>query len=79
MIFQLPLRTGLHTPQSIQNMEQCKQSIVLVSRFKFALVISELTRTLQIVDQMVCQCLFTRALYRFMNDLQSQKSNHEDF
>jgi len=51
--FQLPIRTGLHTTQSIQNVEQNKECLIQVSRHKFPLVINGLTKTLQSVDSMV--------------------------
>ncbi len=51
--FQLPIRTGLHTTQSIQNVEQNKECLINVSRHKFSLVINGLTKTLQSVDSMV--------------------------
>lgn len=50
---QLPIRTGLHTTQSIQNVEQNKDCLINVSRHKFSLVINGLTKTLQSVDSMV--------------------------
>jgi len=50
---QLPIRTGLHTTQSIQNVEQNKECLIQVSRHKFPLVINGLTKTLQSVDSMV--------------------------
>ena len=52
-IFQLPIRTGLHTTQSIQNVEQNKECLINVSKHKFSLVINGLTKTLQSVDSMV--------------------------
>jgi len=53
---QLPIRTGLHTTQSIQNVEQNKECLIQVSRHKFPLVINGLTKTLQSVDSMVSNC-----------------------
>ncbi|KAL3318539.1 hypothetical protein Ciccas_002794 [Cichlidogyrus casuarinus] len=49
---QLPIRTGLHTAQSAQNMEQNKQCLINVSKTKFSLVISGLTKILQNIDSM---------------------------
>ncbi|PAA68954.1 hypothetical protein BOX15_Mlig013644g1 [Macrostomum lignano] len=49
---QLPIKTGLHTNQSLENVEMNKQCLIRVSKYKFALVISELTKILQQVDQM---------------------------
>ncbi|KAK2156732.1 hypothetical protein LSH36_206g01021 [Paralvinella palmiformis] len=49
---QLPVRTGLHTTQSIQNVEQNKECLINVSKHKFSLVINGLTKTLQSVDAM---------------------------
>ena len=50
--FQLPIRTGLHTTQSIQNVDQNKECLINVSRHKFSLVINGLTKTLHSVDGM---------------------------
>ncbi|CAH8478803.1 unnamed protein product [Schistosoma turkestanicum] len=49
---QLPIRTGIHTAQSTQNMERNKECLVNVSRYKFSLVISGLTKMLQNIDSM---------------------------
>ncbi|CAD5126032.1 DgyrCDS14209 [Dimorphilus gyrociliatus] len=49
---QLPIRTGLHTAQSIQNVEQNKECLINVSKYKFSVVINGLTKTLQSVDSM---------------------------
>ncbi|CAH1800649.1 unnamed protein product [Owenia fusiformis] len=49
---QLPIRTGLHTSQSIQNVEQNKECLINVSKHKFSIVLSGLTKTLQLVDSM---------------------------
>ncbi|GAA53823.1 neurofibromin 1 [Clonorchis sinensis] len=48
----LPIRTGLHTAQSTQNMEQNKECLITVSKCKFSLVISGLTKMLQNIDSM---------------------------
>ena len=53
IFFQLPIRTGLHTTQSIENVDQNKNCFISVSKHKFALVINGLTKTLQAVDTMV--------------------------
>ena len=58
-ILQLPIRTGLHTTQSIQNVEQNKECLINVSKHKFSLVINGLTKTLQSVDSMVRQVYLT--------------------
>ncbi|CAH8516650.1 unnamed protein product [Schistosoma bovis] len=50
--FKLPIRTGIHTAQSTQNMERNKECLVNVSRYKFSLVISGLTKMLQNIDSM---------------------------
>ncbi|OON24003.1 hypothetical protein X801_00077 [Opisthorchis viverrini] len=50
---QLPIRTGLHTAQSTQNMEQNKECLITVSKCKFSLVISGLTKMLQNIDSMI--------------------------
>ncbi|XP_050410069.1 neurofibromin isoform X2 [Patella vulgata] len=49
---QLPIKTGLHTTQSMQNVEQNKECLINVSKYKFSLVINGLTKTLQSVAQM---------------------------
>ncbi|XP_013381612.1 neurofibromin-like [Lingula anatina] len=49
---QLPIRTGQHTTQSIQNVEQNKECLINVSKYKFSLVISGLTNILKNVDSM---------------------------
>ncbi|XP_067682311.1 neurofibromin-like isoform X6 [Haliotis asinina] len=49
---QLPIKTGLHTTQSVQNVKQNKECLVNVSKYKFSLVINGLTKTLQSVSQM---------------------------
>ncbi|KAK2173204.1 hypothetical protein NP493_892g01057 [Ridgeia piscesae] len=49
---QLPIRTGLHTTQSIHNVEQNKACLIAVSKHKFSIVINGLTKTLQSVDNM---------------------------
>ncbi|THD27494.1 Neurofibromin [Fasciola hepatica] len=49
---QLPIRTGLHTAQSTQNMDQNKECLINVSRCKFSLVVSGLTKMLQSIDCM---------------------------
>ncbi|KAF5396473.1 Neurofibromin, partial [Paragonimus heterotremus] len=49
---QLPIRTGLHTAQSTQNMEQNKECLINVSRCKFSLVVSGLTKMLQSIGGM---------------------------
>ncbi|CAH8500828.1 unnamed protein product [Heterobilharzia americana] len=49
---QLPIRTGIHTAQSTQNMERNKECLVNVSKYKFSLVISGLTKMLQNIDSM---------------------------
>ncbi|PVD31241.1 hypothetical protein C0Q70_06653 [Pomacea canaliculata] len=48
---QLPIKTGLQTTQSMQNVKQNKECLVKVSRHKFSLVINGLTKTLQSVLQ----------------------------
>ncbi|XP_076453075.1 neurofibromin-like isoform X4 [Babylonia areolata] len=48
---QLPIKTGLQTTQSMQNVKQNKECLVNVSRHKFSLVINGLTKTLQSVQQ----------------------------
>ncbi|XP_052799724.1 neurofibromin-like isoform X3 [Mya arenaria] len=47
---QLPIKTGLHTTQAIQNVEQNKECLINVSRYKFREVINGLTKTLQSVN-----------------------------
>lgn len=47
---QLPVKRGQHTNQSIQNVEQNKECLINVSRYKFSLVINGLTKTLQSVS-----------------------------
>ncbi|TNN17943.1 Neurofibromin [Schistosoma japonicum] len=49
---QLPIRTGIHTAQTTQNMERNKECLVNVSKYKFSLVISGLTKMLQNIDSM---------------------------
>ncbi|VDI01744.1 neurofibromin 1 [Mytilus galloprovincialis] len=49
---QLPIKTGLHTTQSIQNVEQNKECLINVSKYKFREVINGLTKTLQSVSSM---------------------------
>ncbi|XP_041348224.1 neurofibromin-like isoform X2 [Gigantopelta aegis] len=49
---QLPIKTGLHTTQSVQNVKQNKECLVNVSKYKFSLVINGLTKTLQSVSLM---------------------------
>ncbi|XP_062578923.1 neurofibromin-like isoform X10 [Saccostrea cucullata] len=49
---QLPIKTGLHTTQSIQNVEQNKECLISVSKHKFSLVINGLTKILQNVSSM---------------------------
>ncbi|XP_064619782.1 neurofibromin-like isoform X5 [Lineus longissimus] len=48
----LPVKTGTHTSQSVQNIEQNKDCLINVSRHKFSLVINGLTKILQNVDSM---------------------------
>ncbi|KAK3767382.1 hypothetical protein RRG08_049749 [Elysia crispata] len=48
---QLPIKTGQHTTQSMQNVKQNKECLVNVSKHKFSLVINGLTKTLQTVLQ----------------------------
>ncbi|KAH8860712.1 Neurofibromin [Schistosoma japonicum] len=48
----LPIRTGIHTAQTTQNMERNKECLVNVSKYKFSLVISGLTKMLQNIDSM---------------------------
>ncbi|XP_021368387.1 neurofibromin-like isoform X2 [Mizuhopecten yessoensis] len=43
---QLPIKTGLHSTQSMQNVEQNKECLINVSRHKFREVINGLTKTL---------------------------------
>ncbi|RUS73016.1 hypothetical protein EGW08_019222, partial [Elysia chlorotica] len=50
---QLPIKTGQHTTQSMQNVKQNKECLVNVSKHKFSLVINGLTKTLQAVLQFV--------------------------
>ncbi|KAJ8312996.1 hypothetical protein KUTeg_010369 [Tegillarca granosa] len=52
---QLPIRTDLHTTQSIQNVEQNKECLINVSKHKFREVISGLTKTLQSLSTMRTQ------------------------
>ncbi|KAL3856417.1 hypothetical protein ACJMK2_011181 [Sinanodonta woodiana] len=47
---ELPIKTGLHTTQSIQNVEQNKECLIKVSKYKFREVINGLTKTLQSVS-----------------------------
>ncbi|CAL1527010.1 unnamed protein product, partial [Lymnaea stagnalis] len=54
---QLPIKTGLHTTQSMQNVKQNKECLVNVSKYKFSLVINGLTKTLQSVLQFVMNSL----------------------
>ena len=61
---QLPIKTGLQTTQSMQNVKQNKECLVNVSRHKFSLVINGLTKTLQSVLQTVS------TLYVYMYILQ---------
>ncbi|KAL5015709.1 hypothetical protein ScPMuIL_005298 [Solemya velum] len=49
---QLPIKTGLHTAQSIQNVEQNKECLINVSKHKFRDVINGLAKTLQSVSSM---------------------------
>lgn len=57
-LFQLPIKTGLHTTQSIQNVEQNKECLISVSKHKFSLVINGLTKILQNVSSMVSNVLY---------------------
>ncbi|ESO97611.1 hypothetical protein LOTGIDRAFT_104331 [Lottia gigantea] len=54
----LPIKSGPHTTQSMQNIEQNKECLINVSKHKFSLVINGLTKTLQSVAQMVNPKLF---------------------
>ena len=47
----------MYTAQSLQNVEQNKQSLINVSKYRMNLVITELTRILQNVDSMVMEDL----------------------
>ncbi|XP_074643053.1 neurofibromin-like [Tubulanus polymorphus] len=49
---QLPIRTGSHTLQSIQNVERNKDCLIHISKYKFSLVVNGLTNTLKNVDTM---------------------------
>ena len=62
-LHQLPIRTGLHTTQSIQNVEQNKECLINVSKHKFSLVINGLTKTLQSVDSMVSDTTYHSPSY----------------
>lgn len=54
LLFQLPVKSGHQTAQTMQNIELIKQCLIHVSKYKFSTVILELTKILQSVDQMVC-------------------------
>ncbi|XP_022666414.1 neurofibromin-like isoform X2 [Varroa destructor] len=48
---QLPCRSGPTTPHSRQNVEQNKECLIAISKYKFSLVISSLTKILQSTEQ----------------------------
>lgn len=54
-LFQLPYRTGTTSTQARINMEQTliEQSLIQISRYRFSLVISGLTKMLQRVNEIV--------------------------
>jgi len=50
---QLPYRTGNSTTQARINIELIEQSLIQISRYRFSLVISGLTKMLQRVNEIV--------------------------
>src|SRR6218665_856595 len=50
---QLPYRTGPQTSQTRVNVDQIKETLINISKAKFSLVISGLTRILKTVNDMV--------------------------
>lgn len=51
--FQLPCRSGPQTTHSRINVEQNKESLINISKYRFSLVIAGLTRILHSVNEMV--------------------------
>ncbi len=64
-LFQLPYRTGPQTSHACQMVEQNKECLIQISKYKFSLVISGLTKILQRVNEsvsynlLICFVLFT--------------------
>ena len=52
-LFQLPYRTGPQTSHACQMVEQNKECLIQISKYKFSLVISGLTKILQRVNESV--------------------------
>lgn len=56
---QLPYRSGPQTSQTRVNVEQIKETLIQISKTKFSLVISGLTKTLHTVNEMVNAFFFS--------------------
>ena len=68
LCFQLPCRTGPQTTHSRINEEQNKKCLIQISRYRFSLVISGLTKILQRVNEMVRSSMhFINVLKTFMH------------
>nr|XP_037875143.1 neurofibromin isoform X8 [Bombyx mori] len=71
---QLPYRTGAQNLHSRINEEQCKACLVQISRYRFSLVISGLTKILQRVNELY-QPTFTSSINRPQTEL--EKGYHD--